>query len=137
MEAKLEKAIPTQSHEKDHQEGPTVKFKVEIKYEEAIPTQSRKKDHQEGPHSMCQWTCQARSGAPVKPLHQRCLPNVPGCFLTGPVEAQVDPRLEHLHLQWLPCCFPQGLLGFGMCMATQTGQRKQAGKSGSRRSEKQ
>ena len=84
---------------------------------------------------MCQWMCQASLVVLVKPLHQRRLPSVLGCFSTGPVEVQVDPRLEHL--QWRPCCFLQGLLAFGTCMATQKGQRKQAGKSGSRRSGKQ
>ena len=116
VEAKLEKAIPAQSHKKDHQEGPIVKFRVEIRCEEAIPTQSRKKDHQESPHSMCQWMCQASLVVLMKLLHQRRLPSVLGCFSTGPVEVQVDPRLEHL--QWHPCCFPQGLLAFGTCMAT-------------------
>ena len=82
-----------------------MKFRVEIRCEEAIPTQSRKKDHQESPHSMCQWMCQASLVVLVKPLHQRRLPSVLGCFSTAPWKCKwirgwsISPRI--CRMEWL------------------------------------
>ena len=88
-----------------------------------------------GPPQRVPMDVSSKPSRPSEAVAPEASPKRPRLLLDGPVEVQVDPRLEHL--QWRPCCFLQGLLAFGTCMATQKGQRKQAGKSGSRRSGKQ